>query len=242
VGFLLRSDYRSFQTNFLRYLRTPSISWLRELRPHLTYKVYWDFEGFKESEEIHLDSHVDFANGAFFSPAFNINLEGLTAPFEIAEGIIIPPGTYRFNEIAWRWNTDQSAWIYYDGRLDAGGFYSGDRLSLSSSLNMRHGAKLNTSVTWVYNDVNLAEGAFITNLGQVRVSYSFSPSVNVQSLIQYNDQRDIWSTNLRFSWLNTAGTGLFVVYNDTEGLGDLLVGPQSRSFIVKYTHQFDVLR
>jgi hypothetical protein len=33
-----------------------------------------------------------------------------------------------------------------------------------------------------------------------------------------------------------------VVYNDTEGLGDLLVGPQNRSFIVKYTHQFDVLR
>ena len=34
---------------------------------------------------------------------------------------------------------------------------------------------------------------------------------------------------------------LFVVYNDTEGLGDFRVGPQSRSFIVKYTHQFDVL-
>jgi hypothetical protein len=242
VGFLLRSDYRSFQTNFLRYLRTPSISWLRELRPHLTYKVFWDFEGFKESEEIHIDSHVDFANGAFFSPAFNINLEGLTEPFEIAEGVVIPPGTYRYSEIAWRWNTDQSAWIYYDGRLDAGGFYSGDRISVSSSLNFRYGAKLNTSITWAYNDVDLAEGAFVTNLGQFRVSYSFSPSVNVQSLIQYNDQRDLWSTNLRFSWLNTAGTGLFVVYNDTEGLGDLLVGPQSRSFIVKYTHQFDVLR
>jgi len=127
-------------------------------------------------------------------------------------------------------------------RLDAGGFYSGNRASVGTTLNLRYGADFNTSITWSYNDVDLAEGSFVTNLAQRRVSYSFTPSVNVQSLIQYNDQRDVWSTNLRFSWLNTAGTGLFVVYNDTEGLGDLLVGPQSRSFIVKYTHQFDVLR
>jgi hypothetical protein len=241
VGFLLREDYRSFQANYLRYVRTPSISWLRELRPHVTYKSYWDFEGFKESEQIHLDSHVDFENGAFFSPAVNLMLEGLKVPFEIAEGIVIPPGTYRTTEINWLWNTDQSAWLSYDGGLEAGGFYSGNRKSLLTTVNLRSGAKLKTSITWSFNDVDLAEGAFVTNLAQWRVSYSFTPSVNVQSLIQYNDQRDVWSTNLRFSWLNTAGTGLFLVYNDTEGLGNLLVGPQNRSFIVKYTHQFDVL-
>jgi hypothetical protein len=207
----------------------------------MTYKGYWDFEGFKESEEIHFDSHVDFENGAFFSPAVNVGLEGLKVPFEIVEGIVIPPGTYHYTELAWRGNTDQSAWIYYDGRLDAGGFYSGNRISLQSTLNLRYRAKLNTSIVWSYNNVDLEEGSFVTNLAQWRVSYSFTPSVNFQSLIQYNDHADLWSTNLRFSWLNTAGTGLFVVYNDTEGLGDLLIGPQNRSFIVKYTHQFDIL-
>ena len=82
----------------------------------------------------------------------------------------------------------------------------------------------------------------VTDLGQIRFNYSFTPKVNIQSLVQYNTGTDIWSTNVRFSWLNTAGTGLFVVYNDTEGLGDLLIGPQNRTFIVKYTRQFDVLR
>jgi hypothetical protein len=32
--------------------------------------------------------------------------------------------------------------------------------------------------------------------------------------------------NLRFHWLQTAGTGLFVVYNDTEGLNG--IGPADR--------------
>ena len=37
----------------------------------------------------------------------------------------------------------------------------------------------------------------------------------------------------------TAGTGLFIVYNDVQGF-DTLQGPQARSLIVKYTRQFDL--
>ncbi len=73
----------------------------------------------------------------------------------------------------------------------------------------------------------------------MRVTYNFSPSVFVQSLLQYNDRTDRWSTNLRFHWLQTAGTGLFVVYNNTESLNG--IGPVNRAFIVKYVQQFDLL-
>jgi len=63
--------------------------------------------------------------------------------------------------------------------------------------------------------------------------------VFVQSLLQYNDRTSRWSTNLRFHWLETGGTGLFLVYNDTESLNGL--GPTNRAFIVKYAKQFDIL-
>jgi hypothetical protein len=52
---------------------------------------------------------------------------------------------------------------------------------------------------------------------------------------------DSWhSVPLRFHLLETAGTGLFVVYNNTESLEGL--GPINRAFIVKYVRQFDLLR
>ena len=86
-------------------------------------------------------------------------------------------------------------------------------------------------------EVNLSVGPYAS-----RFNYSFTPLINVETLVQYNDAVDAWSANVRLSWLTTASTGLFVVFNTTEGLGDLLVGPQTRSFIVKYTHQFDILR
>jgi hypothetical protein len=74
----------------------------------------------------------------------------------------------------------------------------------------------------------------------MRVTYNFTPSVFIQGLIQYNDRTNRWSSNLRFHLLETAGTGLFVVYNDTETLNGL--GPINRAFMVKYIRQFDLLR
>ena len=63
----------------------------------------------------------------------------------------------------------------------------------------------------------------------------------LQLLAQYNERSDRISTNLRFSWLQTANSGLYVVYNevDERGLG---APPRGREFIIKYSRIFDVLR
>jgi len=242
VGFLTRSDFRSFASTAFRNLRFPNISWFRELRPHIGYTGFWDFQGFQETERIHVDSHFDFENGAFFSPAVNFTVEGLKEPFEIFPGVVVPSGSYRNTELAWRWRTDEAKPLSYSGQWDYGGFLSGRQNKIGTTIAFRYGAKLITSIEWEYSDFDLAEGSFQTNLGQFRFNYSFTPLINVETLVQYNDAVDAWSANLRLSWLTTASTGLFVVFNTTEGLGDLLVGPQTRSFIVKYTHQFDILR
>jgi len=64
----------------------------------------------------------------------------------------------------------------------------------------------------------------------------------VQALLQYNDRADVWSTNLRLGWLQSANTGLFVVFNDTQLIDDRLTRAVGRSVIVKYSHMFDLLR
>jgi hypothetical protein len=66
--------------------------------------------------------------------------------------------------------------------------------------------------------------------------------VFAQSLLQYNDSANLWSVNLRFGWLQEGNTGLFFVYNQSDGLGDFIVPGSGRSVILKYTHLFDLLR
>ena len=109
---------------------------------------------------------------------------------------------------------------------------------------MRLGETFSTEVAYQRNDVDLPYGQFVTNLVRTRVSYSFNPRTFVQGLVQYNDRADLWSMNFRFGWLQAANTGLFVVYTDTRGLDDLFDRPErtDRSFIVKYSYLFDLLR
>jgi hypothetical protein len=71
------------------------------------------------------------------------------------------------------------------------------------------------------------------------VAYFFTPRVFAQSLVQYNNQARVWTANARFGWLATAGTGLFVVFNDGEEAEGFFrwTRPQSRSLIMKFTRQ-----
>ena len=240
VGFLTRRNYRSTSLHVGKNIRFPDIPWLRELRPHTRLSTWWDFDGFKETETLHMDTHVDFENGMFFSPAVDIEFEGLQEPFEISPGVVIPAGQYRNPEIDWRFSTDASRALSFNSTWTVGEFFTGNQRSFSAAVSARSGANVNGSVRWRRSDINLPEGEFVTNLVQTRFNYSFSPLMSFQSLIQYNDRAQNWSGNFRFGWLNTAGTGLFIVYNDTQALEGL--GPINRSLIVKYTRQFDVLR
>ena len=109
---------------------------------------------------------------------------------------------------------------------------------------MRVGDTFNSELSWTRNDIDLPGGSFITNLARARVSYSFSPRVFVQGLVQYNDRANAWSSNFRFGWLQQANTGIFVVYTDSHLIEEdsLRPGLADRSFIVKISRMFDALR
>ena len=98
-----------------------------------------------------------------------------------------------------------------------GGFYSGDRIAISPSLRIRVGEKFVSEVGLVQNDVDLPEGDFVTRIGRLRLAYSFTPKVGLEALFQYSNVDDFLSSNIRFSWLRKANTGLYLVYNDIEG-------------------------
>ena len=87
--------------------------------------------------------------------------------------------------------------------------------------------------------------ATVSSLLGLRLAYAFTPRVYLQSLLQYNDQTRRFSSNIRFGWLGSAGSGLFIVFNDIERV-DLFDrraverGPLERGLIVKYSRRFDL--
>ena len=243
AGFLSRSGYRRIGLNVFRTIRlTENKFGFLELRPHTNYRGFWNFEGFQETGYWHIDNHWVWRSGNQISTAVNVTHEGVVTPFEIYPGVIVPTGTYDHAEAEIIANTNRAAPAYVRFVMRTGGFFGGSRVSPTLSSTVRMGDAFNVNVSYSRNDVDLPWGDFVTNLMRTRVSLSFTPRLYVQALLQYNDQSEIWSTNLRFGWLQSSNTGLFVVYNDTQDLDDLPAERFGRSFVVKYSHLLDVLR
>jgi len=242
VGFINRSGgYRNYAANIMRRYRPDnSRIGLLEIRPHASYSGYWNLNDFQETGFLHIDNHLVWKNGYEFHTAVNFTTEGLLLPYEISEGIIVPPGTYRNSEVALYGQTNEGAWISFSANLTVGGFYSGDRVRFTPSMRMRLGEHFTSELSWIQNNVDLPQGDFTTQVGRLRLSYSFTPQITLEALLQYNNVDDFFSTNLRFSWLRKANTGLFIVFNDIKGY-DRFTGEQpNRNVIVKYTYMFDV--
>ncbi len=241
MGFLSRqSAFRKPEFLIFKRLRPSEKSPFLEFRPHVSYRGFWNFSGFQETGFLHVDNHWEWKNGLEIHTGVNFTTEGVVNDFEIfaRDSLFVPAGTYKHSEVQIIIMTNQSKPIYISTRSVLGGAFGGERYANSGTLGIRLGDKFNSEFRFAHNDFNLPNGNFTTDIFGARLSYSFTPSILAQSLIQYNSVADIWSANIRFSLLKQANTGLFVVYNEARSGSRVL----NRSFIIKYSIMIDVLK
>jgi hypothetical protein len=241
VGFLNRTGgYRFYDVGFMRTVLKPEWPWLKQWIPHASYRAYYGLDDSYQSGQVHIDlTEVEFAKGGRFGPEFNIYHEGLQEPFDIARGVTLPPGSYNYSSLGLDAATNPSAPLSLSLRGDFGGLYNGTRNGVNVTVTARKGASLTSSLLLDYQDVHLDQGDFVRSLVGARFGYYFTPRIFALSLVQYSNQARAWTANARFGWLNTAGTGLFVVLNDGREADSFFrwVRPQARSLVIKYTRQ-----
>ena len=248
VGFLARRNFRNAEVFALHRYRPENLWGLLELRPHVFQSSFWNFDGEYESGFTHIDNHFEWKSGLEIHTGMNLTHEQVFEPFEIANGVFVQPGNYNHKEVQLVYQTDQSAPLSLDTVMRRGGLFGGDRFSLDSTVKFRMGERFSSEASWIYNDIDLAgeDNSFTLNLARLRLSYSFSPKMLLQALVQYNERDDTLATNLRFSWLQSANAGLFLVYNEIDD--DSPVGPglgsraKRRELVLKYSRIFDLLR
>ena len=243
VGFLAREGYRRMNASVFTTFRPDDLLGLHEIRPHVFHNTFFDFDtGRHETQFTHIDNHLEWRNGYEIHTGMNITREGVFEAFEIFPGVVVPPGSYDHAEMQIAGNTNLGAPISAQLNSFVGGLFGGDRISIQPSVTVRVGETFNTSFEWSYNDLRLPGGDFTTNLARLRASYSFTTRMFFQALVQYNDRADLWSSNLRFGLLSDANTGLFVVYNDIQGIGSGVPTGAGRTLTLKYSYLFDLLR
>jgi hypothetical protein len=243
VGFVNRRAYRKADAFLMTRFRPANFMKIQELRPHTLYRAYWGLDGMQETGFHHIDMHWQWKNGAEMHTGMNLTQEGVRTRFEIFPRVFVPPGDYRHKEANLVFFTNQGAPVSFRVTTFLGGFFGGTRRTVQSSVRARVGETFNTEISHQANDVTLPVGSFTAHLLRTSASYSFTTRAFLQALVQYNNQLDLWSMNIRFGLLQAANTGLFVVYTDMRGLYDLIPRAErtDRSFIIKFSRMFDLL-
>jgi hypothetical protein len=243
VGFLSRRGFRKIDAGWRYRYRPENWGNLQELRPHMNFRGYWDFDGNQQTGYLHVDNHWEFNSGMEIHSGMNFTQEGVFEPFEIVDGVTVPIGDYEHEEVQLVYWSNQSAPFSVNFQTRIGGFFGGDRENLDSTIRYRVGEKFSSELTWSHSKIDLPVpgGEFEVDLARLRMTYSFTPSMSIQTLVQYNKRDDVVSTNLRFAWLQSANSGLYIVYNEVDE-NNMLFAPRenAQQFAIKYSRILNI--
>ena len=238
LGFLRRE---AFRRNFVQGRFSPrprSIEAIRRFVWQADVDRITDTGGRLETRRATAHFRIELDNSDRATVQYNDIFEFLPEEFEISDGVILPIGEYRYQDVRFSYNFGQQQPLPGTISYQKGSFWSGDRDALSFNGRVEISPKFSIEPRLSLNWVDLPEGDFDTRLVSARVNYTFSPRMVVSSFIQYNSRSDSVSSSVRFRWEYEPGSDLFVVYS--EGREDLSLTPflANRTFAVKFTKLF----
>ena len=243
VGFLSRSGYRQLNGYVRRRFRPAGEGRVKEFGPRIYYDSFWNFDGYQETQALLRRRRGRVPERRAGQPLRRRPLRGPARTLHAR----------RSRERTGRGVRRPRLLPVHEHEPRPGGepLHQGPGRGLlrrqparAGSLAERPARRLpDLGAELVLQTTSISPRApSRPTSGRLRVTYAFSTRLLLQALIQYNDLTHSTSTNLRFSWLNEANRGLFVVYNEISEFGLLGLDTPDRSLAVKYNRTFDVFR
>jgi hypothetical protein len=214
---------------------------IREMHPHVIGSVYTDHSGVLEARRLHIGYTFFFNSGGFCEFIVLPEYQLLKKPFRIHSGSPpIPAGGYSWIPYQLWVSTDASRILSAAVRGTVGGLWSGTQRSIQASVTLKPSHKFNFTLGVQRTDASLREPVtdFVTSIWTMRAAYSFSTNMFLDSLIQYNRDRDRVNANIRFNLIHRPLSDLFIVYNEERFMTPENPFPSGRGLIVKFTRMF----
>jgi hypothetical protein len=218
LGFLPRPGTRRFDLS-CEYKPRPSKSgpfrWVRQqFMEHRYYRVT-NYRGELESWRFFwAPINVQFESGDRFEFNWVPYYEYLPEPFEIAAGITLPVGAYRYDRYRLEFQTSRHRPWEFGTTTWFGDFYNGSLLQQENYL--RYTSPAGTWQAGLASDQNfghLPQGNFVQRLWQLNLVYAFNPNLVLTSFLQYDTESQNFGNNMRLRWTIKPGNDLFIVWN-----------------------------
>jgi hypothetical protein len=180
--------------------------------------VYTDLGGVTETRTITPGLRLAMSDGGAFVLEYRDRFERVTVPFPIA-GVEVPLGDFDFGELSVSYTVPASHALSGRASVTRGGFYDGDRTSLSASLMYRPNPHWQISAGAQRNDLELAGEEFTANLYNARVRYARNTRGFASVFAQYNQASEELVTNARINLIHAPLSDVFLVFTERRDLG-----------------------
>ena len=237
VGFVQRTGIKTTKAHFSPTPR-PGKWHIRVMDPMFMFTYTTDQQNRLVYRQQHFMTMATFDDGSSANVIYQKNLDVLDTPFRIAPGVIIPIGTYNYDEWIFWYNTSPARKVYEKFTYSPSEFYGGTRNNVNATVGVRATNQLSAELQYNRDNVDMPYGAFVANLGILRVDYAPSPRASIRTLTQYSSQTHDLSASVRFNWVYRPGSDFYIVYNGLQrtGLPQDEFQPTDRQIVVKMTY------
>jgi hypothetical protein len=239
LGFVNRRDIRDY-TGELGYTYRPQGRGWRSLYTGANIQRIDNLDGGLQSEVAQLRAEIENQTTDKLTLRYQNEKEGVRLPFEIFEGVVIPPGDYSFDQLRVGMSTGPHRRFVTSASYAAGDFYDGDIATISTSVEWIPMPRFRASLSYDYNDVHLPQGDFVLRLARTGIDFIMSSKLSWVNLIQYDNDTQTTGINSRLHWIPEAGRELFIVLNHNleDFDGDGTDHSDTADFTIKYRHTF----
>jgi hypothetical protein len=244
VGFVPRTGFKNLNPRLSfeprprnhRWIRTVDFSFdanllVDEANDWLTRNIDW--------QVIRVETHSQDDIGFTIQPQY----ERLEEDFEISEDIILPAGEeYHFNRYRLGGETADRRVAAVRASYEWGGFFSGTRREVNVNLSLRPRPGLRVQMETEWNDVDLAEGAFTTQVYRFISDTQFNPWIFIVFNVQFDSVSKVLGWQARFRWTLRPGNDLFFIYTqnwyDDPAFDRFVTLDRRGAAKFVYTHRF----
>lgn len=139
--------------------------------------------------------------------------ERLTEPFEVADDVVVPPGSYNWRRYRLEVETASKRKLAGQATWWFGGFYGGRLNEVSVEGTWTPSPVVSFLFSVDRNSGHLSFGDFAQTVGGVTVRLNLSPDLQANTFVQYDDESRSIGTNTRLRWTFRPQGDLFVIYN-----------------------------
>jgi hypothetical protein len=245
----------SMRNNYALYSGTLDYGWIHGESSSInndglevSAKKYISFEtGETESQMLNAGYFVMFKSSMFSYIGLVHQYENVTDSFSFSDNAFVLPGKYSFYQVEYHGQTPETNTLYLGLDLFGGGFYDGNRFSVTVQPKWNVSPSLQLSAVYSYDRLRFPgrDQRFDGHIARIRAILMFSTKLSLSAFVQYNSVDNNMLANVRLRYNPREGNDFYIVYNEGRNTALDREEPRmpslaDRTILIKYTYTFSM--